>query len=256
MFGSVSSSRIALILRRLRGHFGVSAPRVAVRTHVPLPLRMLSIVLLAAVALAVAGWTYDAGRRIAGFDRSESEQEISALRDQVAQLEVEVTRLRGVATTSESHLQIERTTLDQLTQQVRTLEAENVHLKEELAVFENLAKGEGADEGVSISRLRITPDSPAGTYRYNFLVAQEGAKRGKEFRGSLQIAVTLHQNGDSIMVLFPRPDDPEAAKYVVSFKNFRRLDGSFRLPPDAQPKAAEVRLIQDGVIKVTQRVTF
>lgn len=256
MFGPIPSSRLALILRRLRGRFGVSAPKVAVRTHVPLPLRMASIVVLAALALALAGWTYDAGRRIAGFDRTESEQEINALHDQVARLETEAMRLRGIATTSESHLQIERTTLDQLTLQVRTLEAENVRLKEELAVFENLAKGEGPQESLSISRLRVVPDGVPGNYRYNFLVAQNGVLRGKEFRGSLQIAVTLQQNNDSIIVLFPRANDSEAAQYAVSFKNFRRLDGSFRVPSEARVKVAEVRLVQDGVIKATQKVTF
>lgn len=256
MFGPFSSSRLALILRRWRGRFGISAPKVAVRTHVPLHWRLLATVVVAAVALALAGWIYDAGRQFAGFDRSESEQEIGTLRSLLAEREAEVAKLRGVATASESHLQIERTTLDQLTQQVRTLEEENVRLKEDLAVFENLARGESQEEGISISRLRITPDGAPGLYRYSLLVSQNGVQRGREFRGSLQIAVTLQQGGESAMMLLPRAGDPEAAKFSFSFKNFRRLDGSFRLPPEARIKVAEIRVVLDGAIKAAQRLTF
>jgi hypothetical protein len=143
-----------------------------------------------------------------------------------------------------------------LTQQVRTLEEENVRLKEELAVFENLARGENREEGISISRLRVTPDGVPGMYRYSLLVSQDGAQRGREFRGHLQIAVTLQQGSESAMILIPRAGDPESAKFSFSFKNFRRLDGSFRLPPEAKMKAAEIRVVLDGAIKAAQRLTF
>lgn len=256
MFGPFSSSRFALILRRWRGRFGISAPKVAVRTHVPLHWRLLATIVVTAVALALAGWTYDAGRRFAGFDRSESEQEINTLRSQLADRDAEVAKLRGVATASASHLQIERTTLDQLTLQVRTLEDENVRLKEELAVFENLARGEDKEEGIAISRLRITPDGNAGVYRYSLLVSQNGTQRGKEFRGSLQFVVTLQQGGENAMIVLPRTGDPEAIKFSFSFKNFRRLDGFFRLPPEAKIRIAEVRVVLDGTIKAAQRLTF
>ena len=65
---------------RLRGRFGISAPRVAVRPHVPWYLLALRSILVLGLALAFAGWMYDVGRRFAGFDRHESEQELTTLR--------------------------------------------------------------------------------------------------------------------------------------------------------------------------------
>lgn len=244
------------MLRRLRGRFGIAAPKVAVRTDIPWHWRALLAVVIGALAIALAGWIYDAGRRFAGFDSSLSRQEIEALRDKVARLEGEAASLRGTAATGESNLQIERTTLQQLTSQVRSLEAENAKLKEDLAVYENLAGGEARGEGLTIGRLRVDPDATPGHYRYSFLAAQQGAQRGTEFKGMVQLAVALRQGSDSVIVILPKAGDPEAAKYEATVRNFRRLTGSFQVSPDAKLKSVEVRLVQGGVIYAAQKVTF
>jgi hypothetical protein len=183
-------SRLALALRRLRGRFGIAAPRVAVHTHVPWYWRLLAVAIVLGAALAMAGWMYDAGRRIAGFDRSESQNEIGSLRDKVASLEAEVARLRSAANASESHLQIDRATVQRLTDQVRILEAEKTELKENLAVFENLAAGGGNSAGLSLGRLRIEPDATPGQFRYRVLASMSGNAAKQEFKGSLQFQIT------------------------------------------------------------------
>lgn len=244
------------MLRRLRSRFGITAPRVAVRTDVPWHWRALVVVVAVAAALLLAFWIYDLGRRYAGFDRGQAEQEIAALRDQVASLESEAASLRGTAAAGQSNLQIERTTLQQLTAQVQTLEAENTKLKEDLAVFENLAGGEAKSDGIVISRLRVDPDTVAGRYRFSLLAALQGALKGHDFNGNLQVAVTLQQGNDSAIVVFPRAGDPDASKFVVSIRNFRRLSGSFQVPADAKVKSVEIRLVQDGSIRATQKITL
>jgi len=256
VLGSYADSRLAVALRRLRGRFGITAPKVAVRTAVPWYWRALAAVILGAVALLLALWIYDAGRRFAGFDRSESEQEISVLRDKLARLEAEASNLRGTAAAGASNLQIERTTLEQLTTQVQSLEAENTRLKEELAVFENLAGGEGKSDGVSISRLHVEPDAAPGRYRFSLLAALQGSLRGHDFTGALQVAVTLQQGNDNAIVAFPRAGDPDAARYSVSFRNFRRLTGFFQVPAEAKVKAVEVRLLQNGAVRAVQKVAL
>ena len=106
MHGTFANTRIALILRRWRSRFGISAPRVAVRTHLPWYWRLLSVLFLLVVTLTLATWVYDAGRRFGGFDHNETEQELEALHARNADLEKELTHLRGQADASESKLQI------------------------------------------------------------------------------------------------------------------------------------------------------
>ncbi len=98
------------MLRRFRSRFGISAPRVAVRTHIPWYLRALATIAILSISIALAGWVYDAGRKIAGFDRRETEQEITALRSRVEELEqeaaVEVHGARDVTEEHEPHLPV------------------------------------------------------------------------------------------------------------------------------------------------------
>lgn len=252
MRGAFANSRVALKLRRLRGRFGISAPRVTVRTHVPWHLRALSMIVMGAAALALAGWIYDAGRRIAGFDRSESAQEIGALRTRVEELTSEVAKLRATANASESSLQIERVAQQQLTSQVRVLEAENTRLKEENAVFERLAQGESKDSALLVSRLKVVPDA-GNRFRYQFFVSQNGDQRSKEFKGTYQVVVA---QGDGGMMTLPRSGDPDTSRYIIVFRNFRRIDGSFTVPAGTKVRSVEIRLVQDGAVRAAQTVTL
>jgi vacuolar-type H+-ATPase subunit I/STV1 len=257
MPGAFPGSGLALKLRRLRSRFGITAQRVAVRTHVPWHWRAMAVGAIAALALVLAGWVYDTGRRLGGFDRSASEEEIGMLRARVAELETEVSQLRSVANAGDSNLQIERTTRDQLSRQVKTLEEENNKLKENLAVFENLASGGSKGESISLSRLRVEPDGVRGSYRYRLLVSRQGEQAGQEFHGALQLYVTVLQGESESAIIFPpRPEDPDAAKFAVAFRSFRTLEGHFQIPPESRVKRVEVRLVQGNAVKASQSVTL
>lgn len=253
-----TNSSFALTLRRLRGRFGLSARRVAVRTHVPWYWRALATVIMLALALALAGWIYDAGRRFGGFDRSESEQELRGLRDQVAALQSDLERQRSLADAGESSLQIERTTEQQLSLQVKRLEQDNARLKEELALFEGLAQSEGRNQkAVTIHRLRVEADAAGnGRFRYRMLVAAPGGKREQEFSGKLQLTVTLQQAGKIVMMSFPRPDAADSAEFNIVFKHFRRMEGVFEVPAGAVVKMVEASMLQSGTTVATQSVVL
>ena len=70
---SYADSRLAVTMRRLRSRFGISAPKVAVRTHIPWYWRVLATIAVLSISIALAGWVYDAVRKIAGFDKRETE---------------------------------------------------------------------------------------------------------------------------------------------------------------------------------------
>lgn len=255
MFGSFASSRLALTLRRLRGRFGISAPRVAVRTHLPWYWRALSVVVLAGASLALAGWIYDAGQRFAGFHQGASEHEIAGMRERIGQLESELDSVRTVANASESRLRIESTSQEQLSRQIRILEEENTRLKSDLATFESLAGGPAGNPGPAISRLEILPDG-GGQYRYRLLVAQTGDKKDKEFNGTIQLLATVQRGKETVMMQFPAAGDPAASQYQVNFRYFRRLEGMFKVAADVRIQRVEARLIQDGVVKASQSVAL
>ena len=219
MLGSFAGSRLALTLRRLRGRFGISAPRVAVRTHLPWYWRGLSVVILFGVSLALAGWIYDAGRRFAGFHQGASEHEIAGMRERIAKLESDLESTRKVANASESRLRIESTSQEQLSLQIRTLEEENTRLKSDLATFESLAGGQAGDSGLAVSRLQVL-SAGDGQYRYRLLLAQTGDKKDKEFNGMIQLIATVQRGKEAVMMQFPAAGIPQPASIRSIFATF------------------------------------
>lgn len=251
-----SGSRLAVSLRRLRSRYGIAAPRVSVRTHIPWYWRALAITLIAACALALARWIYDAGRQFAGFDRTESAVEIVTLSGRVSELEAELTRLRKSAAAGESSLQIEQTTQQQLTQQVRILEEENARLKEDLAAFEQLSSGEGQPGGLTIGRLRIQPTGKPGEYRYALLAMYRAAVKSQEFSGTIKFLVAVQRDGRDAMIEIPGAADVASGSYQISVRNFRKIEGNFVLPAGVVAKSVEARIMQGGVIKASRRTTL
>lgn len=245
------------MLRRLRGRFGIAAPKVAVRTHIPWYLRIAGIALVVVLSAAVAGWAYDAGRRIAGFDQSETGQIVNDLRSANATLEEEVARLRSLLTASESSLQIEQSAQKLLSERNNVLAGENAKLKEDLAVFERLSRLEGkVDDEVSLDRFSVRPDTVAGRYRFNFLIALQGARRGKESQFNVQLIVSPRAGTPGAKIILPRRDDPNIAQYEIALRNFRRIEGSFDVPAGYIVGTVEIRILEAGILKGSNSLVF
>lgn len=241
------------LLKKFRQRFGISAPRMTVTTHVAWYWRMLGLVVVLSFSLALAAWMYDAGRRFAGFDRSEAEQELTQLRERVGKLAQETAELRASVNASESKLQIERAAQTQLGRQVKALEDENVRLKEDLAFFENLIPGEHRDNTLLINRFRVEPGALPGEFRYRLLLLQ-GGRRDKLFQGNLQLLVTLQQDGKNAIITLP--EQGAAPAYKISFKYFQRVEGTFRVAPGGKVKMVQVRIFESGSSEVRATQSF
>src|SRR5882672_10219243 len=191
-------------LWKLRQRFGIAAPKVSVRTHVPWYLRWLGLAVMLAFSAALAVWMYDAGRRFAGFDRSEVEQELSTARSELAKVREELERLRAIANAADSKVSIERTAQQKLAQQARGLEQDNARLREELAIFESMLSSETSSTApLSVLRFKVDPDVLPGEFRYRVVLQAAGARRGKEFLGRLELVVGLTEDGRSAMITVP-----------------------------------------------------
>ena len=246
------------IKKRLRQRFGISAPRLAIRTHVAWYWRALAWVAILSLSLALAVWMFDVGRRIGGFDSNASAREIQVLRDHLMELDAELTKLRALAGSGESNLQIERAAQRQLSRQAKALELENAALREDLAFFEGLvpASESSGDGGVRIDNFRILPGGSVGEYRYRMLVVNNGDRQAKDLRGSLQLAVRVEQDGKSAMITLPSATESNPQRFRFEIKRFHRLEGGFSVPTGAVVREVEARLLQDGVVRARQTVKY
>jgi len=233
------------LLKQFRQRFGISAPKMTVQTHIAWYWRWLGMLVFLSLALALAAWMYDTGRRFAGFDRGELQNELARLRESMSKLESEAARLRAIANASESRLKIEQTAQIQLAAQVKTLEDENNRLKEDLAFFENLVPSERRGDKVSIHRFKVERDVLPGEFRYRLLVLQ-GGKLDREFHGSLQLVVEMQQDGRDATMVFPDAGDTGNSTFKLNFKYFRRVEGTFRVPAGAKVRTIQARILENG----------
>jgi hypothetical protein len=234
-------------LLKMRQRFGIAAPRVAVTSHVPWYWRWAGVALLLGVSAACAAWIYDAGRRYAGFERSEVQDELTHVKRELADARAELERLRAIVDAGESRLSIERTAQQKLAQQILTLEQDNSRVREELATFESMLSSDARNAAtLSIYRFKVEPDVLPGEYRYRLLLVTPSARREREFNGRLELVVNLTEAGRSAMISFPEPADAGASAFRLAFKYFRRVEGSFRVNPKAKVENVQVRVYENG----------
>jgi hypothetical protein len=233
-----------------RRKMGVSAPRVTVRTQLPLPLRALVFFIAAAIAAAAGVAIYEYGKQFAGPDRRELVAEIEKLQSQLRELKAERDRFQAVATAYESQMKVEHAAQQQLAEQVGSLEAEASKLREDLSFFESLLPTPANAKGVLIRSFRLQPEGEPNQMRYRLLVQQSG-KPDRDFNGAVELQVSFLQNGRPFTMQVPDPGTPRDA-IELSFRHYQRVEGTFTLPEGAVPKSVLVRIVAGGQAQTQQ----
>jgi hypothetical protein len=243
-------------IRQLRKQFGVSAPKLSVKTHVAWHWRALGIGFIVAVVSWMVWTGFDAGRLLGGFYKSEADERRVQLENQVSVLTADNKQLTSKVTRLESEMQMGKGAQDSLTRQALELQTENTQLKEELSYLQQLVSGSSKEGAITIRRVTVEKDD-ADQLHVRMLVAQGGAK-GDPFVGLLNLSVELQQDGKRVMINLP-DDQPETAMALkLSFKYYQRIDSIVRVPPGATARVLQARVFQSGSNqpKVTQTVNL
>jgi hypothetical protein len=241
--------RWKLFLRRL----SISAPRMTVRTHRPWPLRALRSVLLIGAGGAMALALYDLGREYGPLPRRTTSAETQALQVALAAAQAERDQLRAESLSAESKVAIEHAAQQQLASQVMQLEKENARLKEDLAFFESLPTMHKT-QGVLIRSAKLTTDPAAQRLQYKLLVMQ-GGKPSAEFKGSVQLQITLQQGGRHAVVTVPEKGASDAS-FRLSFRHYQRIEGAWPIPAGAVVKSVDIRVVDSTAVRAQQSVNL
>lgn len=223
--------------------FGISAPRMAVRTAVPWYWRVIGLIALALVIMMFSRSAYDFGRKFAGFDQNEADRDVQRLSAANVKLEQEVGHLSAKLAQIEPQMQIERATYTDLVKQVKELTAENAVLKEDLAFFQTLMPSGGKEGGVAVNRFVVQNDVVPGEYRYHLLLTQTG-QRTKDFQGRVQFVVNLQQDSKKTILTLPAEGDKEAKGFKLNFRFYQRVEGTFRVAPGTVVKGMQLRVLE------------
>lgn len=234
---------------------GISSARVAVCAHYPWYYRWAMRGLFLAANLGLIWLAFQLGQNLAGSRQSEPAGEAPGLSETTTRLAEENAKLRDSAASFERRLEIEHATANDLARQVKSVALENAALKEDIAVFKALMSPGGKDASVHIDRFKVERDAMPGEYRYQFLLSQNG-QRLREFQGNIRLVASLQHEGKRLEVPLQPENDKERDAHHLKFKFFQRVEGGFKVAPNAVLDSLQVRVFENGATepKLTQTV--
>jgi hypothetical protein len=230
--------------RLLRRRLTISAPRMAVRSAMPWPFRWAGVAIMLGFCAAIALWAFEFGKDIAGLD-SGAKEELLRLRNDMAKIREERDKAQSVFNTSASLITAEKAAQERMAAQIKTLEAENRALRDDLGFFEKLIPSSGS-EGVSIRGLQAEVLGGA-QLKWQVLVLQP-TKNAPEFRGKLEMSIVGTLNGKPWMMELP------GGAQQLQFRQYRRIEGMVDLPPQAVVKNVSAKVVEGSHTRAVQSI--
>ena len=234
-------------LRLLRRRLTVSAPRMAVRSALPWPLRWLLAAVVMGFSAALALWAFEQGKQIAGVG-AVSQEEVLALKQENQRIQAVLEKAQSLVNTSQSQIIAEQTAQKELVEQIRRLEADNQALRDDLGFFERLIPSGSGVAAATIRSVQADMLTPTQV-RWQVLVIQ-AAKNPSTFKGSLELSVNGTLGGK------PFSMTPQGSPRNLSLLQYVRSTGVFDIPAGVVLKSLTVKLVQNGAAKSIQTFNF
>jgi hypothetical protein len=244
------------LTRHLQATFGIHAPKVTIRPHVPWHWRGIGFILIVAVATTLLWWFFNTGQKFAGFDRMAFEGQLSEASSNVQRLTVENAQLKSNLDSLQQQAQIEHAAQAELSKNVAQLQDENAHLKEEVTFFRSIMSTGKAPGGLSVQNFRVEADTLPNEYRFQALFVQ-GGQRDRDFIGRAQLVVNVLKNGANTVLTFP-DDEKSASAFDINLKYYQRLEGRFKVETGAVVKSVQLRVTEraTGQVKLTRSLSL
>jgi hypothetical protein len=232
--------RFKLLRRRLT----ISAPRMAVRSAMPWPLRWAGVAIVLGFCGAISLWAFEFGKNIAGLD-TDAKEELVQLRTEVAHLREQRDKAQSAYNSSASMITAEKAAQERMAAQLRSLQAENRALRDDLGFFEKLIPTTGA--GVAIRSLQA--EVLGGTQLKWQVLVMQPVRNAPQFRGKLEMSVSGTLDGKPWMLELTG----EGAQ-PLEFRQYRRVEGMVDLPPRAVVKNVSAKVTEGAATRAVQSI--
>jgi hypothetical protein len=239
--------------RQMRGKMGVPPQRIRVQNHVAWYWKWVALAVGLTLITGLVWWMFDAGQRLAGFDKDTSQRQVAELTEAKQQLTEENGKMRVSLTELERQAQIDKSSQTEITKTLTQLQDENANLKEDLAFFRSIMSTSASPDGLSVYNFKLDTDSSANEYRYRMMIMQ-GGQRENDFRGRVQLVLNVITNGVPAVVTIPEGDKDKTAGLDVNFKYYQRVEGRFKLGEGTKIKSTQVRVLEvpSGQVKFSR----
>jgi len=217
-----------------------------VRSHLPWPLRWAVLALVLGFSGALALWSFEFGKELAGLGEDLRPQ-VEQMRTELQTLRAERDRAQSLANSADSLLKAGQAAQDRLAQQLSQAEARAQSLQADLAFYERLLPA--GDKPLQLRALQA--DVPAtGQLRYQMLVMQAGPKPAL-FNGRYDVVLVGELGGQAWRMSLPGGPRPFSVKQVV------RVEGLIDHPTTAVLKTVQARVLdRQGNVLVSETLNL
>ena len=215
---------------------------LVVKKRVSPRVKVLAAAGVAAALTLAAGWFYSYGSSMAGFDRTSTDRELQALRDETRRLQGENQDLQEGLARAQRALQMDQTAYQELDHALKNSAQEIVKLREELNFYRNIISPEDKRAGLRIQNLIIEPAGGVNQFRYKLVLIQ-ALKHERSIYGSASFEISGTQAGQDTVLKFPTPAQRPVS---VNFKYFQDIEGRFELPRNFKPRQIKVVVLTSG----------
>lgn len=214
----------------LKRRFGMTAPRVAVRTKLPWYWRATRLLLVFVLGYGVAYWQFS-GRFTFPVNKAAAQR----LED-AKSLQVKVVHL-------DSQLQVATAAQSNLAKEMAALQDENMRMKEEVAFYKSILTEGGAAGVPRIHSVKLSKGVRSGEYQYQILLVQSG-RHDKAVQGGLQLVLNGTQDGKPMAHHVEPAGQQKGIK--VNFKYYQRIEGMFSVPQQTSAQGLQVQYFAMG----------
>lgn len=235
--------------RLLRRRLTISAPRMAVRSAMPWPVRWAVVAIVLGFCAAIGLWAFEFGKDIAGLD-SVSKEELTQLRSQIAVLQTDLAKAKAdrdmaqsIANTAGTLVTTEKASYEKMVAQFKQLEDENRSLRQDLGFFEKLIPAATGD-GLAIRGFQADLQGPR-ELKWQVLVIQSN-RNASELSGHLEVTFTGTEGGK------PWTATLKGGPKAFTIKQYGRLEGIFEIPSQVLVKGLVAKVFEGNALRATQ----
>lgn len=194
------------------------------------------------MVLALVG-AFRYGQWHAGFDRARTNGEIADLKTELKDVQDSNAALHDQIIGLQRAREIDKAAHDQVQQNLSSLQAKMIDLREELAFYRGIVSPEDSSTGLKVQSLAVSSAGAPGHFHYKLVLIQARRHQDK-VAGTVTITVEGQQAGEP--ATRPVAGSSGGGKALAfSFRYFQNIEGDFTLP--AGFKAGRV------VVKVNSR---
>lgn len=206
-------------------------------------LWLLSALGILAVICLMVVIAYEHGRRVGGFDKSETESEIDFLQSTIRDLTAEKDNLLRENAKLSRGRDIDQDAGSQVQKTLAESQAKILEMKEELTFYRNIVVPSKDKRTVVVKKVFLTA-AENNQYNYKLVLIQDG-RHDVPVRGHVEISVEGQQADGQVVTLNLSSISTKkiSNQQIFGFKYFQNFEGGIRFPEKFVPLSMHVRVL-------------